>query len=186
MLLPEGARLVALNPYRDSRGWFAELFRDEWNLPFAPVQLNAGFSEAGTLRGVHVHPLHNDYLVVLDGEAAIGLKDLREGSATEGLATLVPLSMENPKALLIPRGVAHGFFFTKRSVHFYGVDRYFSKEDELGCRFDDPALGIPWPGMPLHVSDKDRAAPLLHDLMLQLKPWQPIPILPGPPASRSP
>lgn len=186
MLLPTSVRLVALTPYRDARGWFMELFRDEWKLPVMPVQLNAGFSEAGTLRGVHVHPLHNDYLIVLEGEGAVGLRDLREGSPTEGLVAVVPLSMEAPQALIIPRGVAHGFFFTKRSIHFYAVDRYFSEEDELGCVWNDPELMIPWPGIPLHVSRKDQAAQPLQGLLAQLKRWQPIPVSPVLPALQEP
>ena len=83
-VLPNGVELHQLEPHADSRGVFTELFRDSWGLPVEPVQWNAVRSEANVLRGVHAHWQHADYLTVVVGRAAIGLHDLREGSADRG------------------------------------------------------------------------------------------------------
>ena len=41
-------------------------------------------SLAGTLRGVHVHNPHADYLFVVDGHMVLGIHDIREDSPTRG------------------------------------------------------------------------------------------------------
>ena len=144
-LLPAGVRLHPLSSHVDDRGSFTELFRDEWSLGIAPVQWNAVHSTTGVLRGVHAHISHADLLTVVAGSAAIGLHDLRAGSPTEGLSAVLTLTGAAMQLIAIPPGVAHGFCFTEPSVHVYAVDRYWDTADELGCRYDDPGLGIDWP-----------------------------------------
>ena len=41
--------------------------------------------------------------------------------------------------------------------------------DELGCRWDDPALEIPWPQQGAHVSPRDEALPPLAVLTGELE-----------------
>jgi dTDP-4-dehydrorhamnose 3,5-epimerase len=110
-----------------------------------PVQWNAVSSNAGTLRGIHLHPRHDDYLVTLKGRVSVGLRDLRRESPTEGMSVLIGLSEDPLSALLIPHGVAHGFYFHEPSLHLYAVTTYWDTTDELACRWDDPELEIPWP-----------------------------------------
>jgi dTDP-4-dehydrorhamnose 3,5-epimerase len=157
--LPLGVEVRPLLLHGDERGSFVEIFRDEWGCSVEPVQWNAVRSVPGTLRGVHVHAVHDDYLVVVNGHAAVGLHDLRPGSPTDGLAALVELPAKEPAALLIPAGVAHGFYFREHSLHIYGVTHYWSHADELSCRWDDPELAIPWPEPPTLLSERDRTAP---------------------------
>ena len=167
--LPHDLRLSPLEPHRDERGTFLELYRREWEPGVDPVQWNAVDSEAGVLRGVHVHPRHDDYLIVARGCATIGLRDLREGSPTEGAAACVELSGERPTAISIPHGVAHGFYFSQPSMHIYAVSHYWDMADELGCRWDDPALEIPWPQREAQISPRDEALPPLAVLLGELK-----------------
>jgi dTDP-4-dehydrorhamnose 3,5-epimerase len=159
--LPHGVRLAPLRPHRDERGTFLELFREEWDVGVEPVQWNAVHSEAGVLRGVHVHPRHDDYLTVVSGRATIGLRDLREDSPTEGATACVEIDSERPAAISIPHGVAHGFYFHEPSIHIYAVSHYWDMADELGCRWDDPRLGIPWPQRDAAISERDAELPSL-------------------------
>jgi dTDP-4-dehydrorhamnose 3,5-epimerase len=48
--------------------------------------------------------------------------------------------------------------FHEPSLHIYAVTHYFDPADELGCRWDDPDLAIPWPERPRLVSERDEAA----------------------------
>jgi len=144
-VLPSGVTLRQLQPHTDDRGAFTELFRSSWDVGVAPVQWNAVRSEANVLRGVHAHARHWDYLTVPFGRAVVGLHDLRDESSTAGLAALVELDGDAPAGLTIPPGVAHGFYFRAASLHVYAVSHEWDPHDELGCRWDDPALGIPWP-----------------------------------------
>lgn len=161
MTLPAGVQLRPLEPHADSRGCFTELHRGEWGVGVQPVQWNAVRTQAGVLRGVHVHPRHDDYLIVFGGHAAVGLRDLREDSPSAGLGACLDLRGDAPAGLTIPHGVAHGFYFHERSLHIYAVSHYWDVGDELGCRWDDDELGIPWPQSEAVISPRDAALPSL-------------------------
>src|SRR5262249_50281289 len=109
--LPLGVALRPLTMHPDDPGIFPEGFRELWDTGGAPVQWNFVRSEAEVLRGVHVHHVHSDYLIILHGRASIGLRDLRRGSPTEGAVALVEMRGDDLKGLTIPPGVAHGFYF---------------------------------------------------------------------------
>jgi dTDP-4-dehydrorhamnose 3,5-epimerase len=164
MELPTGVSLLRLTPHSDDRGVFTELFRASWEPGVAPVQWNAVRSKPNVLRGVHVHRQHTDYLTLVTGTATIGLHDLRSGSPTEGLGATVELASREPAALVIPVGVAHGFYFHEESVHVYAVSHEFDPADELGCRWDDPGLSIDWPCIEPLVSARDRELGPLDEL----------------------
>ena len=167
--LPHDVLLTLLDPHRDDRGTFIELFREAWPTGVHPIQWNVVASEAGVLRGVHVHPRHDDYLTVIRGAAEVGLRDLREDSPTAGVATCLKLVAECPTAISIPHGVAHGFYFSEASTHVYAVSHYWDSADELGCRWDDPALEIPWPQREAQISPRDAALPPLATLLTELQ-----------------
>ena len=163
-MLPQGVLHQPLEPKGDERGVFTELFRASWALAVEPRQWNAVSSVANVLRGVHAHWRHADYLTVALGRATIGLADLREGSPTEGLGTTVELRADRPAALVLPPGVAHGFYFHEPSLHVYAVDHEWDPEDELGCRWDDPGLEIAWPCEQPLLSSRDEGLGSLSEL----------------------
>lgn len=170
--LPHGVVTHDFEVHSDERGSFTEVFRAEWPTAIEPVQWNYVRSNAGVLRGVHVHIRHSDYLTVVEGRAAIGVRDLREASPTAGVAAVVTLSDDRPQAIEFPPGVAHGFLFLEPSMHIYAVSHFWDTADELGCRWDDPELGIEWPAEPLALSVRDSEAPNLAELVRQLEPHQ--------------
>ncbi len=173
-VLPGGTLLRTLDAHADERGVFTELFRVEWDTGVMPIQWNAVRSEAGVLRGVHVHLKHQDYLTVPYGRASVGLRDLRRGSPTEGLSVLVELNGDEPASLVIPCGVAHGFYFHEPSLHVYAVTEYWDPDDELGCHWADPELELPWSDPAPRVSDRDAGSQSLQALLDELEPWQPL------------
>jgi dTDP-4-dehydrorhamnose 3,5-epimerase len=164
---PPGVRLTPLQAHLDDRGSFTEVFRKAWPTGVDPVQWNVVSSQRGVLRGVHVHRHHADFLLLVTGAATIGMRDLRPGA--ESPAFTVELAADQPRALTIPPGVAHGFLFREPSVHLYSTSEYFEPTDELGCRWDDPDLAIPWPPGEVLVSLRDAGLPSLADLRPQLE-----------------
>lgn len=164
----QGVLLGRLTPHVDDRGSFTELFRNAWTDRIEPVQWNLVRSRPGVLRGVHVHIHHSDFLHAAVGTMLVGLADLRTDSPTHSRACVVPLSESEPAGLLIPPGVAHGFYHVDSSIHVYSVDRYWNTDDELGCRWDDPGLNIPWPEIRPQISDRDASLPLLTTLKATL------------------
>lgn len=168
-ILPHAVIWRDLETHSDHRGDLTELFRVEWQPGPAPVQWNFVRSQKNVLRGVHVHPRHDDYLVVLQNRMVLGLKDLRRDSPTHNLASIVELEGERLSAILIPHGVAHGFYFPSDALYLYSVSHYWDHSDELRCRWDDPDLGLDWPtGSPL-LSDVDHRAGTLSAMRRDLE-----------------
>jgi dTDP-4-dehydrorhamnose 3,5-epimerase len=168
--LPEGVGITTLETHADARGSLTEVFRSNWDTGIEPVQWNVTMSEAGVLRGVHVHLEHTDYLTVIDGRADVGLYDARPGSSTEGTATLVLLRADEMAGLTIPPGVFHGLYFHERSIFLYGLSHGWEPADDLACRWDDADMGIPWPVDSPEVSERDAEAPALRTLLAEIGP----------------
>jgi dTDP-4-dehydrorhamnose 3,5-epimerase len=172
LALPAGVRLVLLHMHADDRGVFTELFRQSWFDELTPLQWNVVRSEPDVLRGVHVHLRHADYVTVVSGRALFGLCDLRPGSPTVNLRTLVEMDGRRLQALFIPPGVAHGFYFLEHSMHIYAVSEYWDMEDELGCHFADPDLALSWPTTTPRLSPRDQALPSLAALKGLIPAWR--------------
>jgi len=173
-VLPAGFQLRGLEGHSDPRGSFTEVFRESWWPGVAPVQWSVVRSASGTLRGLHVHVVHQDVYILADGSATLGLRDVRAGSPTEGVATTVRLTGAELQVAVIPHGVLHGVVFDEPSLLFVGVTAYYDPADDFACRWSDPALGIAWPSEPTLISERDAAAPSLSAVLEQLRPWQPI------------
>jgi dTDP-4-dehydrorhamnose 3,5-epimerase len=159
-----GVELLDLPTERDARGSLVELCRNSWVAPDEPVQWNAVTNRSGSLRGVHWHNRHADYLAAVHGRVLVAAVDLRRGSPSEREALVVELGVDAPRAVFIPAGVGHGFYSAADSVLMYGVSAYWDPDDELGVRWDDPALGIPWPPETARhaiVSERDSGFPPL-------------------------
>jgi dTDP-4-dehydrorhamnose 3,5-epimerase len=171
--LPAGVILTDLTMHPDERGVFTEVFRKQWDTGVDPVQWNVVNSHQGVLRGVHVHPRHDDYLVILSGRATVGLHDLRQSSNTYGLAATAELSGDELRAISIPHGVAHGFLVHEPSVHLYAVSLYWDTADEVACFWGDDGLEIEWPFEPSQVSERDAAAQSLAELLNEIESHQP-------------
>ncbi len=156
---------VDLTSHADERGSVSEVYRGSWLPGTRPiVQANLSVSRPGVLRGLHFHREQCDYWVPVAGAAFVGLYDLRRGSPTEGIKAELRIGDDDRRALLIPPGVAHGFYAESNLRLLYFVDAYFTGEDEFGLAWDDPEVGIQWPTREPLLSERDRSNPVLQGL----------------------
>lgn len=165
-ILPSGAKLIPLQMHHDDRGTFAELYRKEWSFGLEALQWNVTHSKTHVLRGIHLHWKHMDYLIVLKGHMTLYMHDIRPDSVTKGQTYVIELKDTLLQAIVIPTGVAHGFYFNEDSTHIYAVSEYWDKEDELGCMWNSPELNISWPTHDLVLSERDQNA-CTYDAMIQ-------------------
>lgn len=161
--------------FEDERGWFFESFNarvlsDELN-GVSFVQDNQAYSRAkGVLRGLHFQtpPKAQDKFVrVLRGSVLDVAVDIRHGSSTFGRGVSAVLSAENRVQIFVPKGFAHGYLTLEPGTEvFYKVSDFYSKDNERGLAWDDPALAIDWRGQAssIVVADRDRQFPKLADL----------------------
>lgn len=150
-----GVDLFPRSPYEDGRGRFVEIFRTN-ELPDGFVQANHSTSKRGVLRGLHYHRNQADLWYLIAGRAQVALVDLRAGSGNPPVETLF-LSAEEPAALYIPAGVAHGFAALTDVELLYFVTAEYDASDEYGIAWDDPQLAIPWELTDPVLSERDRA-----------------------------
>lgn len=167
--------LIVLQPkiWKDDRGYFFESFRQDifskLNIDVNFVQDNQSLSQKGTIRGLHYQtvPFEQGKLVrVVQGSVLDVALDIRKNSPTYGQYFAIELSAENQTQFFIPPGFAHGFSTLEDNTIFcYKCTNYYSKANEGGVRFDDPALGIDWKVEGLFVSDKDRELPVFAEFV---------------------
>jgi dTDP-4-dehydrorhamnose 3,5-epimerase len=169
----KGCYLIDLEPREDCRGFFARYFcKNEFlakNLNTQWVQINNSMSrQIGTLRGLHLQrPPNAEVKLVrcLRGAVWDVVVDLRENSGTFGRWFGATLSEENRTMMYVPKGFAHGFITLKTDAEIlYLVSECYSPKSEDALLWSDPAVGIQWPMLPNHISEKDEKASYLAEL----------------------
>lgn len=165
--------VVVVDPivFSDARGFFMETYhRDkfaEHGIEAEWVQDNHSASQHGTLRGLH-YQIENPQaklVRVIVGEIYDVAVDVRYGSPTFGKWYGQLLSAENRLQMYVPVGFAHGFCVTsERAEVIYKCTDLYNPKGERSVRWDDPDIGIDWPGENPLLSDKDAAAPRLADM----------------------
>ena len=182
------AGLCVITPtvHGDQRGYFMETYsqRDmaEAGLNILFVQDNQSMSTKGVLRGLHyqINYPQTKLVRVIRGAVFDVAVDLRPGSETYGKWYAIKLTAENKKQFLIPKGFAHGFLVLSDEAEFcYKCDDFYHPNDEGGIAWNDPTIGVRWPGVegayqgtasaegyvldgtPLKLSQKDQLLPVL-------------------------
>ena len=178
----EGLYVIEPTVHGDARGYFMETYNQndmhEAGLDMIFVQDNQSMSTKGVLRGLHFQKEYpqGKLVRVIKGEVFDVAVDLRSGSNTFGRWYGVVLSEENKKQFYISEGFAHGFLVLSEVAEFcYKVTDFYHPGDEGGLAWNDPTIGIDWPGVigsytgsasaegyyledgtPLNLSDKDQ------------------------------
>ena len=150
----EGLCVITPAVHGDSRGYFMETYNlrdmEEAGLAIRFVQDNQSMSVKGVLRGLHFQKQHPQAKLVrvIRGAVFDMAVDLRAKSATYGKWHGEVLTEENKKQFLIPRGFAHGYLVLSDVAEFcYKCDDFYHPNDEGGLAWNDPEIGIVWPGI---------------------------------------
>ena len=177
----EGLYVIEPAVHGDSRGYFVETYNQndmhEFGLDMVFVQDNQSMSTKGVLRGLHYQKQYpqGKLVRVIRGSVFDVAVDLRSGSPTFGQWYGVELSAENFRQFYISPGFAHGFLVLSDAAEFcYKCTDFYHPGDEGGLAWNDPDIGIAWPGVqgpypgsasaegyclsdgtPLNLSDKD-------------------------------
>lgn len=183
----EGLCVITPAVHGDNRGYFMETYSqrdmEEAGISVPFVQDNQSMSVKGVLRGLHFQKQfpQTKLVRVIRGAVFDVAVDLRKDSQTFGKWYGIELTEENKKQLLIPRGFAHGFLVLSDHAEFcYKCDDFYHPNDEGSLAWNDPAIGITWPGVrgqysgsacaagytledrtPLILSEKDQKSPCL-------------------------
>jgi dTDP-4-dehydrorhamnose 3,5-epimerase len=152
----KGVFEITFDPKWDERGFFMRTYDiKEYEKPGLNrewVQENHSFSEKkGIIRGLHLQ---------LPPFAEAKLVRCVRGSVFDVFVE------ENFKAVLIPRGFAHGYCtLTDKSAVQYKVDNYYTPSQECGLVWNDPDINIAWPVSHPVISAKDAASLTLKEFI---------------------
>ena len=156
----EGVASWPLRRHWSENGWFAEYLRLDGGaaaLPdgISPIEIRQlSFSRAAPdrINAFHIHPkvAQNEIWTVIEGQLLIWLADCRRDSPTEGLMQRVVLTAEEPRQLLIPAGVAHGYRAgPEGGLLVYAMDQQFDPADPNEGR-------LPWDHFGAGLWEEDR------------------------------
>jgi len=170
----DGVVIVEPRVFEDARGFFMETYNArafaEAGLPAHFVQDNHSRSVRGVLRGLHFqYPTWQGKLVrAIQGEIFDVAVDIRPGSPSRGRWFGAVLSAANRLQLYVPEGFAHGFCVLSETAEIcYKCTTLYVPAEDAGVAWDDPDIGIDWPiDVPI-LSDKDRGAPRLSELVIR-------------------
>ena len=150
----KGLCVITPRVHGDSRGYFFEAYSqrdmEENGFSIRFVQDNQSLSVKGVLRGLHFQKQYSQTKLVrvLCGSVFDVAVDLRRGSESFGKWFGIELTGENHKQFLIPKGFAHGFLVLSDTAEFcYKCDDFYHPDDEGGLAWNDPDIGIVWPGV---------------------------------------
>jgi len=105
----EGVTIKKLIKNEDSRGWLAEIYRND-ELNYQPVMGYVSATKSGVIRGPHEHKFQSDcFVFVGPGKFELHLWDNRENSETKGEYFKIEVGAENPTMVIVPPGVVHGY-----------------------------------------------------------------------------
>jgi len=163
--------LIDPDVFGDARGFFMESWHAqkyaEQGLDVSFVQDNHSRSSRGVLRGLHyqLEQPQGKLVRVVSGSVFDVAVDIRKGSPSFGQWVGAELSSENHRQFYVPPGFAHGFCVLSESADFlYKCTDFYAPHDEHGILWNDPAIGIDWPGDDFRISDKDAGNSLLRDM----------------------
>ena len=96
--------------------------------------------------------------------------DVRTDSPTFGHWVGVELSAENQTQFYIPAGMLHGFVVLSEEAEVeYKCSDFYHPESEVSVLWNDPEIGVAWPIEDPTLSERDKNALLLSEVMSRLR-----------------
>lgn len=163
-----GATILREVEHSDDRGAFrrivdrADLLELGLDADIAQVSC-ASNTRRGTLRGLHyqIEP-HGESKTIWCNAGSVYdvIVDLRPDEPTYGKWVAVELRADEPVALHVPRGVAHGYqTLEANSSLTYLISTAFVADAARSLLWSDRTVGIEWPLEVLSISKRDAEAP---------------------------
>lgn len=168
----DGVVLIEPEVHGDPRGFMVETYRrDTWaelGIDVEFVQHNHSRSSKGTLRGLHfqTEPGQAKLVRCPRGRIFDVAVDLRTGSATFGQWEGYELDDEAHRQLFVPAGFGHGFAVLSDAADVtYLLSSVYDPATESGIAWDDPEVGVGWPVDDPLLSERDKQAPKLAEVV---------------------
>ena len=153
---------IKLNQTIDLRGFFVKTIHKETfeNTPFLDSNFTESFyskSHKNVIRGMHFQIPPDDHcklVYLISGSILDVILDIRKDSKTYGKYFTIIITDENPMAIYIGKGLAHGFrSLEDNSIVEYHTTTSHSKVNETGLRYN--SFGFDWEVENPIISERD-------------------------------
>lgn len=165
----KGCKFGKLDTISDPRGTFTKVFQNsQIKKLFPDFQVAESYitkSQPGVLRGMHFQIPPDDHekiVICLEGRVLDVLLDLRSGKSF-GQYDSVNISEQSKNFVVIPKGVAHGFFAYEMSTLLYLVSTQHAPNNDCGIKWD--SFGYQWPTETPVLSERDKKHQPLHQFV---------------------
>ncbi len=173
----DGAWLANSPVWRDNRGIFREWFKREeilskTGIDFSVQQANISISNKGVIRGIHYSLAPEGqakWVTCTTGSIIDVIIDIRPNSPTYKKIEYIHLNAEEGKAVLIGKGLGHGFIALEdKSTVAYLLSSNYEPQYEYEINPMDPELKIDWQKERVGIKDvvmsaKDEKSPTLKE-----------------------
>ena len=170
MLMIPDVRIFEARAFPDDRGYLIQSYMksdlESRGISVDFRQAIQSKSRRGVVRGLHFQwaPPQGKLIRCVAGAIFDVLVDVRPASPTLGRHVSIELSEQNRSIIWAPPGLAHGFMaLTEGSIVLYECSAEWAPQAEGGILWNDPALGIRWPDLPVIISPKDERNPTLSE-----------------------
>lgn len=165
----KGVKRIYCFSSSDARGGFTKIFNDaDYKAAGINTEIKETYysvSHKNVIRGLHFQlpPYEHAKIVhVMKGRVTDVLLDLRKSSDTYGKVFHFTLSEEDPNALYIPVGFAHGFkTLEDNTLMLYHVTSVYEKKGDTGILFS--SIDYDWGIEDPIVSERDMSFERLED-----------------------
>ncbi len=147
----DGVKVIKLNTFEDDRGYLIEIIRkiggEEPHAvahEISQVYL-VGDPVRGIIRAFHKHNELWDWFFIAHGSAKFVLKDDRKESKTYGNMMEIISSARNPKLIVVPPGVYHGWMSLEDDTILVSVASHtYNREKPDEIRIPPDSFGDVW------------------------------------------
>ncbi|MBM3324889.1 MAG: dTDP-4-dehydrorhamnose 3,5-epimerase [Calditrichaeota bacterium] len=132
----------------DERGRLMEIFRSDWPFfkKFGQVYVTTNYP--GVVKAWHCHKKQTDHVACVKGMIKLVVFDRRKGSPTKGKLKEFFIGEHNPKLVVIPPGVYHGWkcISETESIVVNCPDQLYNhkKPDQVHLRHNSRIIGYNW------------------------------------------
>ena len=170
----DGVWLLNSEQHYDYRGSFQEWFsfeniKENLGMDFTVAQANLSYSNKNALRGIHFSVANTGQaklVTCVSGAILDVIVDLRPNSETFGKWISFELHSKTGTSILIGEKLGHGFLALEDNTAVsYLITSKYSPDLEYSINPLDPVLAISWPSINQIISEKDKFAPSLTELI---------------------
>ena len=161
----KGCKYGRLNTSIDTRGEFTKVFQlSEIKKHFTEFEVAESYltkSQPGVLRGMHLQLPPDDHekiVICLKGHIIDVVLELRNDE-DYGNHDSISLSDNSQNVIIVPKGVAHGFYAYEATTLLYLVSTQHAPKNDKGVKWD--SFGCNWPTKKPILSERDTRFPSL-------------------------